>query len=415
MAMKQMYINGVGSGTYKVYISSDTYLDSPSIDYTEYTIPAVNGNVVAYNKRLNNVVRKFDCFIKKDPLVNLNGFKKLIYKNTGYLRIESDYDPDTYQLGYLAQDIKVTPFNKGNNLEVRFTLYFSCKPQKWFKTNEAEKEFEPADLGVSWSIVGRNDKELKQMLSRLPADQQPQGQYFARVTLSDESLSAAQVTDISLSCSGFAFCRLYMWVRTMGQLIVQEDKPVCWGYGSSGISYSGKWYRELTVYAPLEKDLTLNATAQTTAGTKTFSIDFSDIQYTAENNAAFGVTVRQRLYYSLDKASDIVESPAVLQGYSQNKKVSEAMYVMHFELMDTDLREKLVDVYMTADGLRIDIDEENNAFAVKGSDSLDISSYLEVNGNIDRRCDMVTGTYVGGGGNPGAINSALIIPEWWQL
>ena len=414
MAMKQMYINGVGSGTYKVFISSDSYLDSPSIDYTEYTIPAVNGNVVAYNKRLNNVVRKFDCFIKKDPLVNLNNFKKLLYRNTGYLRIESDYDPDTYQLGYLAQDIKVTPFSTGNNLQVRFTLYFSCKPQKWFKTNEAEEEFEPTDLGVSWSIVDRSDKELKMMLSRLPADQQPQGQYFARITLSDESLSAAQVTDISLSCSGFAFCRLYMWNYSMGDIVVQVNKPVCWGKGSSSITFVSQWYRELTVYAPLEKDLTLSATAQTSAGTKTFSIDFSDIQDTVQNLAAFGVTMKQRIFYNLDKTGTIVNGEAVLQGYVQNKLVSEAMYVMHFELMDSDLRENLVDNYMTADGLRIDIDEENNAFAVKGSDSLDISSYLEVNGNIDRRCDMVTGSYHGGS-DPGTVISALLIPEWWQL
>lgn len=414
MAMKQMYINGVGSGTYKVFISSDTYLDSPSIDYTEYTIPAVNGNVVAYNKRLNNVVRKFDCFIKKDPLVNLNNFKKLLYRNTGYLRIESDYDPDTYQLGYLAQEISVKPFNTGNNLQVRFTLYFSCKPQKWFKTNEAEEEFEPTDLGVSWSIVDRSDKELKLMLNRLPADQQPQGQYFARVTLSDESLSAATVTDINVDSNGFAFCRLYMWTYSMGDIVVQVNKPVCWGKGSSSITYASQWYRELTVYAPLEKDLTLSATAQTSAGTKTFSIDFSDIQYTVQNLAAFGVTMKQRIFYNLDKTGTIVNGAAVLQGYVQNKLVSEAMYVMHFELMDSDLRENLVDNYMTADGLRIDIDEENNAFAVNGSDSLDISSYLEVNGNVDRRCDMVTGSYHGGS-DPGTIISALLIPEWWQL
>ena len=158
----------------------------------------------------------------------------------------------------------------------------------------------------------------------------------------------------------------------------------------------------------------MNATAQTSAGTKTFSIDFSDIQYTVQNNAAFGVTMKQRIFYNLDKTGTIVNGAAVLQGYVQNKLVSEAMYVMHFELMDSDLREKLVDNYMTADGLRIDIDEENNAFAVKGSDSLDISSYLEVNGNVDRRCDMVTGSYLGGS-DPGTVISALLIPEWWQL
>ena len=53
--------------------------------------------------------------------------KKVIYSNTGYIKIVSDYNPSTYQYGYLAQGIDAKPFN--NAKTVQFSLYFSCLPQ----------------------------------------------------------------------------------------------------------------------------------------------------------------------------------------------------------------------------------------------------------------------------------------------
>ena len=127
---KNLYINDVNVTDFGFYINSDTYLDAPSIDYNTYTVPARNGNVIQYNKRFNNIVRKIECYIPymHDVQDVLDKLKKLIYSNVGYLKIRSDYEPDYFQYGYLAQEIKAIPFDK--ELSAKFELYFSCEPQK---------------------------------------------------------------------------------------------------------------------------------------------------------------------------------------------------------------------------------------------------------------------------------------------
>ena len=130
--MKTLKINNTPLSNYGIYISSDTYLDAPQIDYSEYQIPGRDGNVIQYNA-INNVIRKFDCYIPEITNIDnaMLSLKKLLYANLGYLTLESDYDSGTYQEGYLAQQINVDPFNEK---AAKFSLYFSCKPKKISKT-----------------------------------------------------------------------------------------------------------------------------------------------------------------------------------------------------------------------------------------------------------------------------------------
>jgi hypothetical protein len=131
---KKLYLNNTDLSTYGIFINSDTYLNSPLIDYTEFQIPARDGSAILDNKRLNNVMRRFDCYV---PDVNnidtaLKAVKKIIYANRGYIKIASDYDPLTYQYGYFAEELNVEPFRTKS---ATFSLFFSCLPRKIFKTD----------------------------------------------------------------------------------------------------------------------------------------------------------------------------------------------------------------------------------------------------------------------------------------
>lgn len=145
---KHLYINDVDICDYGIYISSDTYLNSPLIDYKEYQIPSRDGNVIQYNKRLNNVIRKFVCYIHETTNIDsaLNQLKMLLYKNIGYVKLASDYDENKYQFGYLAQDIVVEPFQFDK--VATFELYFSCLPQKYYdETEQTRLDVIGADTG----------------------------------------------------------------------------------------------------------------------------------------------------------------------------------------------------------------------------------------------------------------------------
>ena len=179
MARKQLYINGVGTGDYGIYISSDTYLNAPAPDYVAHQVPGRNGDLLGFSGRLNNVARKFTCYIPDSAQSNFDGFKKLLYSQMGYVRIESDYEPDTYQRGYLAEDIEAEPFQSDEALRVTFDLTFSCEPQKYYKTSTAETiSFHHTSDTWNAYIVPRSHPIIQQLLPHIPVRDVPEGDAF---------------------------------------------------------------------------------------------------------------------------------------------------------------------------------------------------------------------------------------------
>ena len=207
MSRKQLYINGVGTGTYGIYISSDTYLNAPAPDLVAHPVPGRSGDLVQWNKRLNNIVRKFDCYIPDTVQVNFDGFKKMLYSNIGYVEITSDYESDTYQMGYLAEEIAAEPFLKDGNLRVTFSLYFSCKPQKYFKTNTYYSRLMPSTYYPS-RMLPRTHPIIQDMLKNIPIDDLPDADAYGLLWLGSthiavpSTVTGAQIT--SSDYDGFA-------------------------------------------------------------------------------------------------------------------------------------------------------------------------------------------------------------------
>lgn len=409
--VKQLYINGTGSGSYGVYINSDTFLNSPTLDFEEYQIPAVNGNLIAFNKRLNNVTRKFDCYINENVLTNLGGFKKLIYNNTGYMRIESDYDSDTYQYGYLAQEIEVSPFRE--NESVKFTLYFSCKPQKWFKTNATGTKAISAGNPRITTILQRDNSMVKSAISLLPVDMQPTDDYFVEFMYTGV-LSAQTVTNISASDSGGG---LIIIARYSAENSISEWELIGYGYGSVSVpSYTfTKNLTTIYVLVPVGSG-TITGSMTYSGGTNTISFDPSAYTLNVNNLNAFGMDMIYELDFVMNTNSTAVINPIVLSSSMNGAKISDAMIVIHFNQMDASLIQEIYTDYATDDTVTIRIDQDFNCYIIATGKQMDITSYLEFTGEIDGRCDSVTATfYKATTSNVGATKGGTLKPLWWCL
>lgn len=171
--MKTLSINGQSLSAYGIYISSDTYLNAPSIDYTEYQIPARDGSLFSYNKRLNDVVRKFTCYIPDGTNVSvaMQSLKALLYSNIGELKLESDYTPNYYQLGNFIDGIEVEPFNLGRT--ATFELYFSCRPYQ-FERVETTIDLEMSQLNAT-VFSYESSPFIKQIMKKVQAPYQRTG------------------------------------------------------------------------------------------------------------------------------------------------------------------------------------------------------------------------------------------------
>ena len=202
--MRTFSFNGIRADQFSIYVSSDTFLNSPGYAYEAYEVPSRNGALLKYDKHLQNVVRQFNCFCKDNVIVNLDAFKQALYANSGYMRIESDYDPDTYQMGYLAEGIEFEPFDASGDFSAQFTITFSCMPQKWFKhaTNETVTV---SATGIS-RIYKRTDSFIQQMFNALPISAIPEGDTFYLINVWKKPATSLQIS-ASMSTGGFlALC-----------------------------------------------------------------------------------------------------------------------------------------------------------------------------------------------------------------
>ena len=171
--MKTLSINGTSLADYGIYITSDTYLNAPSIDYTEYQIHARDGSLFSYNKRLNDVVRKFTCYIPEgtDVLSSMQSLKQLLYSNIGDLKIESDYTPNYYQIGTFIDGIEAEPFNLG--MTATFELYFSCRPYQYERV-ETTVDLEDSQLNAT-VFSYESSPFIKQIMKKVQAPYQRTG------------------------------------------------------------------------------------------------------------------------------------------------------------------------------------------------------------------------------------------------
>lgn len=201
--MRTFSFNGIRADQFSIYVSSDTFLNSPAYAYEEYEVPSRNGALLKYDKHLQNVIRQFNCFCKDNVIVNLDAFKQALYANSGYMRIESDYDSDTYQMGYLAEGIEFTPFDASGDFNAQFTVTFSCMPQKWFK--HATNETVTVSANAISKIYKRTDTFIQKMFSRLPVSAIPSDDTFY---LSSCHRAPAVTSQISASMSTGGFLAL---------------------------------------------------------------------------------------------------------------------------------------------------------------------------------------------------------------
>lgn len=198
--MRTFSFNGIRADQFSIYVSSDTFLNSPAYAYEEYEVPSRNGALLKYDKHLQNVIRQFNCFCKDNVIVNLDAFKQALYANSGYMRIESDYDPDTYQMGYLAEGIEFEPFDASGDFSTQFTVTFSCMPQKWFKL-AANKTVNNSAGGIS-RVYKRTNPFIQKMFSRLPISAIPTGDTFYLSSCYKAPAVTSQIS-ASMSTGGF--------------------------------------------------------------------------------------------------------------------------------------------------------------------------------------------------------------------
>lgn len=394
MARKNLYINNTNIGTYGIYISSDTVLDSPSFDYKAYAVPGRNGTVLQYGKRMDNVVRKFSCYVPDgtNTKTALTSLKKLIFANPGYLKISSDYETDTYQIGYLAQEITVKPFNRYRT--ATFDLYFSCKPQKFFNTQVYQSVSNNHMTNFRGALT-RSNGFITSLFNSLPAQVIPNDKCFMVFGINTAVSSGASLTNISASWSE-GDCFVAVCISGKQKPYKAEDFKELIGFNTSSISSYSKTTTkggDVRFIVPTKTKGTFTFTYTVGGNTTTITTsDLASITSTITEPTAVGCHSLFRTSYDFPGSFSVgdFETNAAIFKYSYlGNETGECSIIWRSDLIDATTLETLKDysTYVSFDGVynfETYIDFETNEILIKktGMPDLNFGAYFEIDGNV---------------------------------
>lgn len=165
-------LNGVDSRDFGVYISGQGTFDAPQKSYTFYNVPGRDGALLSSDNRLENATLTYDAFIYKDFNENVANFRTFLLSLNGYTKLTDSYHPDEFR--YAVYTGPFEPKVQSKNDAGSFKITFSCKPQRYLLSGEAEtvigvgtgtirgKRFEVAGSVINPAILNGYPKRTPQ-------------------------------------------------------------------------------------------------------------------------------------------------------------------------------------------------------------------------------------------------------------
>ena len=410
--MRTFSFNGIRADQFSIYVSSDTFLNSPAYAYEEYEVPSRNGALLKYDKHLQNVVRQFNCFCKDNVTVNLDAFKQALYANSGYMRIESDYEPDTYQMGYLAEGIEFEPFDASGDFSAQFTITFSCKPQKWFK-NVTTETVTVHEAGI-YKVLKRTDTFIQKMFNALPISAIPEGDTFYLISVYKKPATSLQIS-ASMSTGGFlALCGEKMSDAFDGVKLYSSNGDIPLQDATIRSSVQFRWVTNQPS-GILNEFYSLTADGYTdVSNTKTIN---AGTPVTVTNSDALGASVSAVAFPVMPV---LVTNPKPLflnaSGTLDGVQTWEMFVRVGFDLMSTSELTDIDNYWLDSNyhGCDLVIDLTNlSVYLSKDGEKYILDEYTEIDGAVGM-CDSVTIHTVGYSGTTATLRLTANV-EWWKV
>ena len=134
MSRGYFIIDGFDSRNYGVYVNGAETFGAPKKEYTFYSVPARNGDILGTEKRFENIQVNYHCFIYSGFNSNIKTFRNILLSRDGYVRLEDSYHANEYRMaaytGEFDPDVLAT-LNAGE-----FDITFNCMPQRWLTSGE---------------------------------------------------------------------------------------------------------------------------------------------------------------------------------------------------------------------------------------------------------------------------------------
>ena len=127
--------DGQNLSAFGVYVGNTSAFKSPEREITDVIVPGRNGSLTRDEKRFNNVVLTYECYVVEDALQNFKELQALLFSSASYRRLEDSIDPEYYRMARVHSE---TDFDVISAMHEQgtFQFEFDCLPQRFYKSGE---------------------------------------------------------------------------------------------------------------------------------------------------------------------------------------------------------------------------------------------------------------------------------------
>lgn len=131
--------DGQLTSDYGIYISGVSTFVRAQRDRSYQSVPGRSGDLVYDEGRYPNVKIQYPAFIRRKFDGKYCDFLNFLNSHASYARLEDTYDPDCFRLA--LPNGAMAPKTGPQNWSGKFTLEFTCKPQRYLKSGELPVAF----------------------------------------------------------------------------------------------------------------------------------------------------------------------------------------------------------------------------------------------------------------------------------
>lgn len=137
--------DGVPSSDCGAYIRPKEIDGAPQRDIDTIEVAGRNGSLIVDNGRFKDAEQSYSGIIYDDAKFDeyMKVFRQTILSSAGYKRLEDTFNPDEYRMAYFSGEFNPKVIRLWKKMG-KFTIKFTCKPQRYLKLGEKTNDFTSA-------------------------------------------------------------------------------------------------------------------------------------------------------------------------------------------------------------------------------------------------------------------------------
>lgn len=132
--MRKFWFGGRCSAEFGMMATGSGTYNAPERDLEMISIPGRNGDLILDNGRFRNIPVTYPISICRDFARKAEAARAWLLSETGYRKLEDEYNPDFFRLGVFKGPIDFDVSFLSRTGEASLT--FDCKPQRFYRAGE---------------------------------------------------------------------------------------------------------------------------------------------------------------------------------------------------------------------------------------------------------------------------------------